>query len=112
MSFNTDNRSTLINSSAFLGVVRTTLDRDSIADQLLVTISIWKLIAKNYKAKNIIKNSSIYGQLKRLKGTIDRNRKSNSYSHSHSHRDSVISSTDETTEDLSDALKFVLDILK
>lgn len=84
-----------------------TLDKNDPIEQFLITVSVWKLIAKNFKAKNTIKNSPIFGKLRSLRDSINR------LSSKHKmHFDDENNSTDETIEDLSVALDCVLGILQ
>lgn len=109
MTFNTGNRNTFLYSKPFINVVILTLDRNISAEQLLVIISIWKLIANNHKAKNAVKNSPIYQKLRRLKEQVECGNKQRFIS---SQDNQLDSSNEETTEDLLVALKCVTDILQ
>lgn len=112
MTFNTENRSTFLYSKPFINIIILTLDRNIPAEQLLVTISIWKLIANNHKAKNVIKNGPIYQKLRRLRESIDHLSNGNRQRFISSQDNQLDSSNEETTEDLLVALKCVTDILQ
>lgn len=47
-------------------MLRSIIESGSIEEQLLVTSSVWKLSANNYKAKHSIRNSSIVSKLTAL----------------------------------------------
>lgn len=107
-AFNTNNRSALQTSTDFLRLAHYTLSGKDHADHLLITVAIWKLIAQHTKAKNIIKNSSLFTQLQQLKETVGRITNSSR---------PIIGAYDdesaqETIEDLSTALDCVLNILQ
>lgn len=114
MSFNPENRSALLQSSAFQTVMYNVLDKKVIGDeQLLITVSIWKLVANNAKGKNIIKNSPISSKLRALKEVIDRIQSEHRIrSTPKMQNEDDTSSGEETLEDLAVALKHTLDALK
>lgn len=112
MTFNTENRNTFLNSKPFINIIILTLDRNIPAEQLLVAISVWKLIANNNKAKNVIKNGPIYQKLRRLKESVDYASNGNKQRFISSKDNQLDSSNEETTEDLSVALKCLTDILQ
>lgn len=112
MSFNSANRSTLLGSTDFLNTMHSTLTQNNPNDQLVATVTIWKLIAQNHKGKSIIKNSSIYGKLNRLKDQVGRSMGNKQKSGDENDDAASRSSDDETIEDLSVALQCVLDILE
>lgn len=110
-AFNTSNRSALLSSADFLRVSYSVMEDKIFADQLLITVAIWKLIAQNNKAKNIIKNSPIFGKLKLAKNSVDR--VANNKQHIALNTDNETpDSLQETIEDLATALKCVMDILQ
>lgn len=71
MSFNTANRSVLLTSDDFIHVIHTVLDKGTPYEQLIIVTSIWKLIAQNFKGKNTIKNSKIFGRLRKLHNELE-----------------------------------------
>lgn len=114
-AFNASNRSALLNSADFLRLSCAKLTDRDYAEQLLITVAIWKLIAQSTKAKNVIKNSLCYTKLRQLKETIGRIL--------HSNRNVAVAmngldangfsdSVQETIEDLSTALDCVLNLLQ
>lgn len=109
MSFNHDNRVSLLTSPEIQRVMYSVLDKNVLGDeQLLISISIWKLVANYSKGRNIIKNSPILGKLRDLKETVDQyyatiGIKSNSQDNSFS--------AEEAPEELAVVLKIVLNIL-
>lgn len=112
LTFNTENRNTFLYSKPFINIVILILDRNILTEQLLVVISIWKLIANNHKAKNVIKNGPIYKKLLRLKESVDYLSNGNKQKLISSQDNQLDSSNEETTEDLLVALKCVTDILQ
>lgn len=92
--------------------MHSTLTQNNPNDQLVATVTIWKLIAQNHKGKSIIKNSSIYGKLNRLKDQVGRSMGNKQKSGDENDDAASRSSDDETIEDLSVALQCVLDILE
>lgn len=113
MTFNTDNRAALLSSPDFQRVMYSVLDKDELGDeQLLIAVSIWKLVANSSKGKNAIKNSPIMSKLRALKETIDRQTGNQLRTHRHISDSNDIYSGDETTEELEVAVKCALDILQ
>lgn len=113
MSFNSDNRAALLESPEFQRVIYSILDKNILGDeQLLVTVSIWKLVANYSKGKNTIKNSPILGKLRALKETADRYSTDRIKTHSHLNGDTGNQSdADDTPEELAVVLNIVLSIL-
>lgn len=113
MSFNMENRATFLSSNDYQRVMYNVLDKKMAGDeQLLVTLSIWKLVANNAKGKNIIKNSPIMSKLRALKEVVDRHQSDNRIrSTSKLNNDDGASSGEETLEDLAVALKHTLTAL-
>lgn len=113
MSFNSENRTALLSSTDFMRVIYAVLDKTEIGEeQLLITVAIWKLVANNAKGKNIVKNSPISTKLRALREAIDRRMADCRLRlHSDSNDENALSSGDETIEDLSVALKTVMQIL-
>lgn len=113
MSFNPENRAALLSSTDFMRVIHSVLDKTEIGEeQLLITVAIWKLVANNAKSKNIVKNSPISTKLRALREAIDRRKADYRFRlHSDSNDENAMSSNDETIEDLSVALKHVMQIL-
>lgn len=113
MSFNMENRATFLSSNDYQRVMYNVLDKKMAGDeQLLVTLSIWKLVANNAKGKNIIKNSPIMSKLRALKEVVDRHQSDNRIrSTSKLNNDDEASSGEETLEDLAVALKHTLTAL-
>lgn len=113
-AFNNNNRSALLTSSDFVRVAYNTLSNRTHSEQLLITVTIWKLVAHNNKAKNVIKNSMIYSKLRQLKESTGR-----LISNSRQVVDASgtidydeVQDIQETIEDLSTALDCVLNILQ
>lgn len=52
-------------------MLKNVIDGGTSAEQLLIVISIWKLIANNYKSKHTIKSSSIATKLSNLSDRLD-----------------------------------------
>lgn len=98
MSFNTTNRSILLISDDFLYVIYSTLESGTLLEKLLVVTSIWKLIAQNFKAKNVIKNSKIFNKLRKL--------------HDEHENYQIDEENEETYEELAIAIKYVMNILR
>lgn len=113
MSFNLENRAAFLSSSDYQRVMYNVLDKKIAGDeQLLITISIWKLVANNAKGKNIIKNSPIMSKLRALKEVVDRHQSDNRIrSTPKLNNDDETSSGEETLEDLAVALKHTLTAL-
>lgn len=115
-AFNSNNRSALLTSSDFVRIAYSTLSDRAHSEQLLITVAIWKLIVHNNKAKNVIKNSSIYSKLRQLKESVGRltsnSRQLISASDKIDYDDGCCDSIQETVEDLSTALDCVLNILQ
>lgn len=114
MTFNSENRTVLLESVDFMRVMYTILDKNEIDDkQLLITVSIWQLVANNAKAKNKIKNSPLMMKLRNLKEAITRYLTSNHFqSNRQFDEQNDNQSVDETIEDLATAVKCTLDILQ
>lgn len=109
MSFNHDNRASLLSSPEIQRVMYSVLDKNVLGDeQLLISVSIWKLVANYSKGRNIIKNSPILGKLRDLKETVDQY---SADSRIKSHSQDNIFSAEETPEELAVVLKIVLNIL-
>lgn len=113
MSFNLENRAAFLSSADYQRVMYNVLDKKVAGDeQLLITISIWKLVANNAKGKNIIKNSPIMSKLRALKEAVDRHQSDNRIrSTTKLNNDDETSSGEETLEDLVVALKHTLTAL-
>lgn len=113
MSFNLENRAAFLSSADYQRVMYNVLDKKVAGDeQLLITISIWKLVANNAKGKNIIKNSPIMSKLRALKEAVDRHQSDNRIrSTTKLNNDDETSSGEETLEDLAVALKHTLTAL-
>lgn len=113
MSFNQENRAALLSSSDFMRVIYSVLDKKEIGDeQLLITVAIWKLVANNAKGKNIVKNSPISTKLRALREAVDRHKSDHRLrAPSDSNDENAMASGDETIDDLSVALKHVMNIL-
>lgn len=112
MSFNPDNRAGLLASSDFQRVMYNVLDKKVIGnEQLLITVSIWKLTANHAKSKNVIKNSPILSKLRALNETVSRQQSENRIRSKPKLNDDAGSSGDETIEDLAVALKQTLKVL-
>lgn len=110
MSFNQENRAALLSSDDFLRIVYSILDKNELGDeQLLITVSIWKLIANHAKSKSIIKNSPIFKKLRLLKENLERHTSSTKLK---GKSINMAHSINETIEDLEVVLKCVLDILQ
>lgn len=114
MSFNPENRAALLSSSDFQRVMYNILDKKVASEeQLLITVSIWKLVANHAKSKNIIKNSPISSKLRALKELVDRHQSDNRIrSTPKLNIDDEMSSCEETLEEIAEALKCALDALK
>lgn len=117
MASNTDNRAALLTSSDFQRVMFSVLSKTEFCDeQVLITVSIWKLIKNSSKGINAIKNSPIFGKLRNLKDALDRRSQKSAKSH-RSNRNLIgeqetnDESDNETIVELKEALKCVLTIL-
>lgn len=114
MSFNPENRATLLGSDDFFSVMYSVLDQNRLGDdQCLITVSIWKLVANYSKGKNIIKNSPILGKLRELRETVERYSVENRIkSHAQSNgKNGSSSGADHTPQELAVVLNIVLKIL-
>lgn len=112
MSFNADNRAALLSSSDFQRVMYNVLDKKVIGnEQLLITVSIWKLTANHAKSKNVIKNSPIMSKLRALNETVGRYQSENRIRSLPKSNDETSSSGEETIEDLAVVLKQTLKVL-
>ncbi|XP_031630428.1 uncharacterized protein LOC116345312 [Contarinia nasturtii] len=111
MSFNPENRAALLSSDKFHRVMYTVLDKNEIGDeQLLILVAIWKLVAKNAKGKNIIKNSLISTKLRAVRENVVRYMTDRRLTPKLCD-DNDINSTNETIEDLKVAIDHVINIL-
>ncbi|XP_055312030.1 uncharacterized protein LOC129574273 isoform X2 [Sitodiplosis mosellana] len=112
MSFNPENRAALLQSSDFQHIMYNVLDKKVVGDeQLLITVSIWKLTANNAEAKNIMKNSPILSKLRALDEIVCRHQSENLMRTTLNTNDEASSSGEKTLVDLAVALKEVLKAL-
>lgn len=111
-AFNTNNRSALLTSSDFIRVCYNILEEKTYAEKLIITVAIWKLIAQNNKAKNVIKNSPIYGKLRQSKESVDRLTHGSKQTVAFNSDNETAEGLQETIEDLATSLKCVMDILQ
>lgn len=104
----------MLTSTDFIRLSHHTLTGKDYADQLLITVALWKLIAQNNKGKNVIKNSSLYALLQQVKETVGRitNSSRMTIGTDGAYNDVYSESAQETIEDLSTALDCVLNILQ
>lgn len=71
MAFVADNRNALLNSEAYINMLKYILDAEAPNEQIkLVIVAIWKLASNSFKAKNKIKSTSIPGKLALLEKRV------------------------------------------
>lgn len=114
MSFNPENRAAFLSSPDFHRVMYHVLDKNEIGDeQLLILITIWKLVTNNAKGKNIIKNSAITTKLRAIRETVVKLLTDSRIRYtSKLCDDDDNNSNNETIEDIKVAVDHVISILK
>lgn len=111
MAFNKSNRSSLLISDDFLFIVYNVLESGRLFEQLLIVTSIWKLIAQNFKGKNVIKNSKLYDKLLKLSDRIAK-LDANSIHGAENPNEKEIKLQNEIIDELRSALSCVIKILQ